>query len=234
MPIIGIISDIHGDHVALDAALAHIRRLGAETILCAGDMIDGEPFAEEVITRLRAEKVVCIRGNHERWRLDGFSAEALAFGGGEELTREAMGWIRALPSSKEIEIAGTRVAMIHGDTENITAETQTERLTGLLAHLCADVLVVGHTHDAFEIRIGETLVVNPGACCRLGQVFVRKEEGRRRPRSKRPRAPGIWLPAGPRRASFATLALPARELTVYQIESDGGATKAAIYRRVED
>jgi hypothetical protein len=29
-----------------------------------------EPFGEEVVQRIKAEGVVCIRGNHERWALE--------------------------------------------------------------------------------------------------------------------------------------------------------------------
>ena len=65
-----ILSDIHGDIVALDLALGHLRRMGCAPILCAGDLLDIEPFGEEVVQRIKAEKIVCIRGNHERWALE--------------------------------------------------------------------------------------------------------------------------------------------------------------------
>ena len=67
---LGIVSDVHGDLVALDQALARMREMGCVTILCAGDLVDVEPFGEEVTQRLKAEGVPCIRGNHDRWALE--------------------------------------------------------------------------------------------------------------------------------------------------------------------
>jgi predicted RNase H-like HicB family nuclease len=49
---LGIISDIHGDIVALDAALARLRAMKCDQILCAGDLLDLEPFGEEVVQRI--------------------------------------------------------------------------------------------------------------------------------------------------------------------------------------
>jgi predicted phosphodiesterase len=67
---VGIISDIHGDIVALDAAIARLREMKCDPIICAGHLLDLEPFGEEVVQRIKAEGIVCIRGNHERWALE--------------------------------------------------------------------------------------------------------------------------------------------------------------------
>jgi len=67
--LVGVLTDIHGDIFALDAALGRLREMGCDPIFCAGDLIEMEPFGEEVIQRLKSEKnVICIKGNHERWR----------------------------------------------------------------------------------------------------------------------------------------------------------------------
>jgi len=68
--LVGIVSDIHGDIRALDQALSRLREMGASLILCAGDLLDVEPFGEEVIQRLKAQGVVTICGNHERWAIE--------------------------------------------------------------------------------------------------------------------------------------------------------------------
>jgi putative phosphoesterase len=249
---LGIVTDIHGDAAALDAALAHLRRLNADALWCMGDVIGDGSGSEAVVARLNEAGASCIAGNHERWKLDDFSDE------GADLSRDSLKWLRALPSSRREVIAGVRVAMIHGDARSVAgvagvrmAEAEADpvdvsvnwplpSLRALLDDADADVLLVGHTHDAYCLAVdgGLRLVANPGACCRLGQTFARKPLPRRKLCAEGPGCalePGrLWVPTGqPRKPMFATLWLPARELTAYRIEDDGSATKAEIHRFAE-
>jgi predicted phosphodiesterase/predicted RNase H-like HicB family nuclease len=215
---VGIVSDIHGDIAALDAALGHLLGIGCATILCPGDLLDVEPFGEEVIQRIKAEKIVCIRGNHERWALERRrrrpdprkSAPSLVelpdlVASGTKLSREALAWIAALPSSWSAELTGVRVAMWHArpgsDMEGIRADATGPALRRrLLDDARADVLVVGHTHDAFELRAGKGRILNPGACC--SKTYAFKQSG------------ALLEPAGYRPATFGVLELPSKRFTV--------------------
>lgn len=215
---VGIISDIHGDVATLDAALGHLRGMGCSTIWCAGDLIDVEPFGEEVVQRIKAEKIICIRGNHERWALERRrrrpdprkSAPSLVelpdlVGSGAELSRAALTWIATLPSSWSAELAGVRLAMWHArpgsDMEGIQADATGPALRRrLLDNARADVLVVGHTHDAFELRAGKGRILNPGACC--SKTYAFKQSG------------ALMEPAGYRPATFGVLELPSKRFTV--------------------
>jgi len=100
--------------------------MGCDPIFCAGDLIEMEPFGEEVIQRLKSEKnVICIKGNHERWALERrrrrkdvrsfFEPCNIAdyVGGGIDLSREALAWLATLPGHWEGELEGIRVAMWH-------------------------------------------------------------------------------------------------------------------------
>jgi predicted phosphodiesterase len=65
-----------------------------------------------------------------------------------------------VPSHWSAEIAGVRVAMWHArpgsDTEGIRAEATGHLRRRLLDQAAADVLIVGHTHDAFTL-VGGTV-----------------------------------------------------------------------------
>jgi predicted phosphodiesterase len=88
--LVGVLADIHGDIFALDAALARLRAMGCDQILCAGDLVDIEPFGEEVVQRLKAEKgVICILGNHDRWALE-FGTGGRTRGGSSSPARSRM------------------------------------------------------------------------------------------------------------------------------------------------
>jgi predicted phosphodiesterase/predicted RNase H-like HicB family nuclease len=218
---LGIVSDIHGDIVALDAALARLRAMKCDQILCAGDLLDLEPFGEEVVQRIKSEKIVCIRGNHERWVLErrrrkpdmrksapSVVIAADLFSGGTELSFEARRFLGTLPSHWEAEIAGVRLAVWHArpgsDMEGIRAETTGPALRRrLLDQAKADVLIVGHTHDAFSLVAGKGKIVNPGSCCSKAQAF--KHVG------------ALSVPDGYRPATFGVLQLPSKRFTVFRV-----------------
>ncbi len=225
---VGIVSDIHGDIVALDAALSRLRVMGCDPIICAGDLLDIEPFGEEVVLRIKAEKIVCIRGNHERWALErrrrqpdlrksgpSIVEAADLFTGGAELSREALVWLATLPSHWSAELAGVRVAMWHArpgsDMEGIRAEATSPVLRRrLLDSAGADVLIVGHTHDAFALVAGKSRIVNPGACC--SKTFAHKLVG------------SLAVPDGYRSATFGVLELPSKRFRTFRA-SDGEQVK---------
>ena len=219
---LGVLADIHGDIVALDTALARLHKMGCDPILCAGDLIDIEPFGEEVIQRLKAEKnVICILGNHERWALESrrrqkdvrkfFEPCNLAdmVGGGSELSRDSLAWLSTLPVHWEAELEGVRVAMWHArpgsDMEGIEKErTGPELRHRLLEQARASVLVVGHTHTEFElvVNVPPGKILNPGPCC--SKTYAFKSSG------------SVAVPDGFRPATFGVLELPSTRFKVYR------------------
>jgi putative phosphoesterase len=217
---VGIVSDIHGDIVALDSAIARLHELGCDPILCAGDLLDIEPFSEEVVQRIKAEKIICIRGNHERWALERrrrrpdprkFAPSIVElpdlFSGGAELSHEALAYLATLPSHWSAELAGVSVAMWHArpgsDMEGIRADATGPALRRqLLDQAAADVLIVGHTHDAFSLVAGKGRIVNPGACC--SKTYAFKQEG------------SLSVPHGYRPATVGVLELPSKRFRVFR------------------
>ena len=220
--LVGLLADIHGDIFALDAALARLHQMGCDPILCTGDLIEMEPFGEEVIQRLKSEKgVICIRGNHERWALERrrrqkdvrsfFEPCSIGdyIGGGIDLSREALAWLATLPTHWEGELEGIRVAMWHArpgsDMEGIEKErTGYELRRHLLEQAHAQILIVGHTHLEFELVVN-TLpgkILNPGACC--GKAYVFKQAG------------PLIVPDEFRPATFGVLELPSMRFKVFR------------------
>ena len=60
---VAIISDIHGNGVALDAVLADIARDDVDNVICLGDLAAGGPQPDAVISRLRELDCQVVRGN---------------------------------------------------------------------------------------------------------------------------------------------------------------------------
>ena len=49
------------------------------------------------------------------------------------------------------------------DTEGEVRPERSREWAARLADVERDVLIVGHTHQVFSVRLGETLVINPGS-----------------------------------------------------------------------
>jgi predicted phosphodiesterase len=220
--LIGVLADVHGDLQALDAALARLRGMGCDAILCAGDLIDLEPLGEECVQRLKSEKdLICIQGNHERWALESrrrtkdvrrfFEPCSLSdhFGGGAELSHGSLAWLATLPVHWEGELEGIRVAMWHArpgsDMEGIEKEKAGPGLRRhLLGQAGAQILIVGHTHTEFELPVDAPpgKILNPGACC--SKTYAFKASG------------SLALPDEFRAATFGVLGLPSQEFKVFR------------------
>jgi predicted phosphodiesterase len=86
----------------------------------------------------------------------------------------------------------------------------------LLDSAKADVLVVGHTHDAFSLVAGKGRVVNPGACC--SKTYAFKQVGRGADSS-------LVVPDGYRPATFGVLELPSKRFRVFHVDDGRQANR---------
>lgn len=68
---IAVISDIHGSLVALEAAMADLKRHPVDQMVCLGDAIQGGPQPAEVVQRLRELACPVVMGNSDAFLLTG-------------------------------------------------------------------------------------------------------------------------------------------------------------------
>lgn len=172
---LGVIADIHGDPVGLELAWAHLMVMGAERIICAGDLVGRGPFPERVIAFAKEYEIPTVRGNHDRATgLDPLGAPD-PFGGGP-VSPESRRWLAGLPRDLVMECPPRRVlVMVHAgladDLEFVTPKTHPAPvLEGFLAQVGADILVFGHTHEPGWHRSPKGLVLNPGSVVSLPGV----------------------------------------------------------------
>ena len=79
---LGVISDLHGDPVGLELAWSHLTVMGADRIVCAGDLAGYGPFPDRVVAFLKEHEIPSVRGNHDRWALERGPGVRDEFGGG--------------------------------------------------------------------------------------------------------------------------------------------------------
>lgn len=164
---LGLISDVHGDPLALELAWSHLIVLGADAIVCAGDVVGYGPFPDRAIAFLEERQIPTVRGNHDRWALERGLGVPDEFGGGTP-SKESLEYLAALPFDRLFEVGGRTVVLVHGsprdDMEFVSRrDVSTAVLQGWLEDLRTDLLVVGHTHKPMWYRCERGLVVNPGS-----------------------------------------------------------------------
>ena len=155
----GVISDIHANLAALEAAIAALRRIGVDAYACAGDLVGYGPQPNECVEAVRQLGAVTVAGNHDLIALGILPADRC-----ERLARETLFWTREMLDDasrdylaglpRRLELDGG-VVVAHGSLDDPQeyvlrvdqAAAQLSRLAD--AHPTARILVLGHTHRAF-------------------------------------------------------------------------------------
>jgi len=161
---VGVISDVHGNRVALDAVLGDMPAVDA--LVCAGDVVGYNPWHAECVEAVRERDVPTVMGNHDRAVAgdETFAFNSMAGAGvshaRETLSAEDIEWLAALPDQRR-EFDG-RVKIVHGHPEDPDRYTYPGEFDpGLLGE--EDVLVMGHTHVQAHEVYDEGVVMNPGS-----------------------------------------------------------------------
>ena len=145
-----ILSDIHANFTALEAALA--KAAGRwDVAVCLGDIVGYGPDPAEVSEKIRGLTQACIRGNHDKavagiMSTEDFNpvAKAAVDWTRSQLSPELMKWLAELPQGP---LASNGIVMVHGafQDEDEYVFTPAQALEGLLDST-AGVTFFGHTH----------------------------------------------------------------------------------------
>lgn len=181
---IALISDIHANKVALDAVLRDISRVGADRIICLGDVATLGPSPSEVVQILQEINCLCIMGNHDEFLLNRQLVNSYTE---IPLIVEAIHWARQQLSSQELHFISTFHSVIqmptstpftifHGTPgnhmENILATTPASELDEMLMDYQAALMACGHTHIQMLRQHRGNLIINPGSVGAPFKEFV--------------------------------------------------------------
>jgi diadenosine tetraphosphatase ApaH/serine/threonine PP2A family protein phosphatase len=211
---VGVISDIHGNLHALEAAIAALEDDPPEAIWCLGDLVGYGPRPNECCTRVAGFADVCLIGNHDLGvldliSLDEFSYEAAASARWTQgvLGDEARSYLAGL--SPGVEIADSGAELYHASPRDPVWEyvLDASSMRVALEDTVQPLVMVGHSHvplwallddgklsaahapEGTEVDLAAgRVLLNPGS---IGQ-----------PRDGDPRAAFLLLDLGERRARF--------------------------------
>lgn len=186
----GVLSDIHANLHALDAALRALAAERVDAYLCAGDIVGYGPMPNDCITTMSGLRAVSVPGNHDLIALG-----RLPIADCPPLARDSLTWTRGrltassrayLERLPPVVATPDGVVIAHGSLDDpweyvrhpMQSDAQLRRLRELYPQ--ARVLLLGHTHtqSAYGERSGvieigrsgvvdmsrdERYVLNPGS-----------------------------------------------------------------------
>lgn len=178
---IAIISDIHGNCLAFDAALADLRRQAIDQIVCLGDAVQGGPQPVEVVARLRDLAGPVVMGNADAWLLSGqetgnepisperrIELDAVREWSLSQLSPADHAFIGAFqPTVSVTAETGQQLLCFHGSPASfddvILPSTPAAEFQRLLGGQAASIFTGGHTHLQWLRRLGDGFYFNPGS-----------------------------------------------------------------------
>lgn len=167
---VAVLSDVHGNAVALEAVLDELASVPADLVVFGGDLTWGSlpEMTLALVARIDAPTLF-VRGNSERallepsdepserasWLLEQHSDRALRF-------------LDTFPEHAIVDVRGLGPAFFcHGsprsDEELVTPETPAERVRAMTAAITERVLVTAHTHLQFDRHVAGIRSINPGS-----------------------------------------------------------------------
>lgn len=166
---IAVLSDVHGNPVALAACLARLDRLDVDERMFLGDLVGYLPGEVECLRALRAEGFACQQGNHEAMLL-------AAVGRGEpdpihphhaaarRLGADGIRTLASWPVARTVACDGVRILFVHGAPDDpLEGYVHPDADLSRWEALPYDAVVMGHTHRPFARRVGRVLVANAGS-----------------------------------------------------------------------
>src|ERR1700710_498138 len=170
------IADVHGNHLALEAAIADIRRQGITDIVNLGDMASGPLEARRSMDMLMELDAVHVLGNHDRYLIDrppekmgSWDRPAHA-----QLDPVHLDWLRAVPTTRiyrdqvflchatpsRDEIYWLEDVLPDGTVRMAPLDSIEPHATGITQQL----ILCGHSHLARAVQLRDgRLIVNPGS-----------------------------------------------------------------------
>lgn len=174
---IALLSDIHGNHVALETVLDDIEKQQPDQLICLGDVATIGPEPKQVLATLQTLDCVFIQGNHDAAVLNPQEADDYNI---HPALHDNLNWVasqmephetsflESFQFSYEIDLGMDKALLcFHAspqtNTDNILATTPVTILDDLFKNTTADLMAGGHTHMQMLRKFHGRLLINPGS-----------------------------------------------------------------------
>ena len=174
--LLGIISDVHANIVALDAVFQRFKKLEVDQVLCLGDLVGYGPSPNEVIERIRSERVLCTLGGADERVAYSFTGN---YHKREGVADDTLKWtstiiepqhlrfLRHLPVQARIRTSAGRLryfhSSMHSTSEKLNLDIEVEGLQKILREHRCNILAMGKTHVPAIKQLPTGWIINPGS-----------------------------------------------------------------------
>lgn len=173
---VAVLSDIHGNMVALEEAIKDAKEQKVDEYIVLGDIITDFPFTDEAIDKVKELTTYVIKGNREqyllqyestkedkKWKTVQNNSVVCYYNYMSEENKE---YIRNLPEQLTLEFEGVTIRAVHASPYSISEWLyfDTPLMDKVFAELKEDVLVYGHIHKVAQYeRENGKIVAQVGA-----------------------------------------------------------------------
>lgn len=191
---IAILSDVHGNCLALDTVLAEMKKESFDHVVCNGDMIQGGPQPAETLQRLRDMNCSIVMGNSDAWLVTGIETDAhlipeerrkklnivreWSLG---QLDDQDLAFIKSFPLTVTVELGqGASLLGFHGSPTSfdqfLLPSTPEDEFQKLLGPYADKILTGGHMHLQYMRRLRDrrNFFFNPGS---VGVAYNHEQSG---------------------------------------------------------
>jgi putative phosphoesterase len=166
-----LLADIHGNWPALQAIQEPY-----DLCLCLGDLVDYALEPAACVDWVRRHAAACVRGNHDHGAAHDvpeagkngyrFLSAVTRPNTLKRLSPEALTYLAHLPLTKYLTADDARFMLVHATPRNALhsyGPPDAKFWEAQLEGVDAEVICVGHSHEAFVLPVGDKLVINPGS-----------------------------------------------------------------------
>ena len=168
---IAILSDIHGNLLALDAVMTDVEKQAPDQIWCGGDIGWGGAWASECIKRVREAGWTTVKGNTDVWiagdpqtiTSDEDRELHRAMAAQHNISKDDATWLVNLPLG---HTAPGGLLLVHGTPRSPFEAPMPEAAAAEFEPYQdqAKTIIFGHVHVAYSRRLADgTLVCNAGS-----------------------------------------------------------------------
>ena len=183
MPKTLLLSDIHGNFPALEAIIKYFSGTSFDAICNCGDSTVYAPFPNETLHWLKTNNVYSILGNTDSKVIKLLEGKTFKKPRKEEkrimynwtaeqLDPPARTYLLSLKKSLQISMGDQNIELFHGSPEHpdefLFPDTAPERFAELATSCSSNIIITGHSHTPYHIRVGHTHFINPGS---VGRMF---------------------------------------------------------------
>jgi putative phosphoesterase len=176
---IGVLGDIHGNYHSLCKVIENMKLNNISNVIILGDIVIWGSEPQSCFEKIKElNPIVWIKGNTDDW----FNTIDECFNPSDDrerrildeynrvkdqLTYDAINFIRNLPEKQELRINGKSILCVHGSDKKIDEPigimTSPEEIKEIFNRVDSDIMLCAHTHRPYIITGNDILIMNSGS-----------------------------------------------------------------------